>query len=102
MTHHKQYQLEKNIEHSLMDNENRVKRLGLIAYFRKLFGNFQRNVRRKAFFIGRRRTSIVTSTGGGDIIPPNKLLSPTITTNQKGDDRKQVEMMEIQVKMSKK
>jgi len=51
----KSYQLEQEINSSLID-AGRKKRLGWIAYFRKLFGNFQRNVKRKASFIRRSST----------------------------------------------
>jgi len=51
----KSYQLEQEINTSLID-AGKKKRLGWIAYIRKLFGNFQRNVKRKASFIKRSST----------------------------------------------
>jgi len=53
---YKQYVAEKGVELALMEKDKKVK-LGLIGYIRKLFGNFQRNVKRKASILGGRRGS---------------------------------------------
>jgi len=53
------YQKQKEIEKQLM--EKTQKKLGLIGYVKKLLGNFQKNVKRKASILGSRRGSSFSS-----------------------------------------
>jgi len=84
----------------LMDQEKAPKRMGLIGYVRKLFGNFRKNVRRNAFRLSsRRRSSRLSRTVGGRM--EVNIKSDGDIGGESGDrDHGMVEMAEIGITAS--
>jgi len=62
----RKYQKELEIEKALMEKDTQ-KKLGWFGYIRKLFGNFQRNVKRRASIL-RRPSSIIMDFNGSDAV----------------------------------
>jgi len=82
-TDFKKYQLEKDIESSLLD-KRKVTRLGIIGYFRKLCSNFRKNLKRKtAMRISRRnRISLISNNSSMASISAIELEEVAQNSNQ--------------------
>jgi len=93
---YKQYVAEKEVEQLLMEKDKKVK-LGLIGYVRKLFGNFQRNVKRKASILGGRRGSSFRSNSVNESKAANDPLDSihNQTTELREMEKKDVTMTVI-------
>jgi len=99
-TSYQMYVAEMEIEKDLMDQEKAPKRMGLIGYVRKLFGNFRENVGRNAFHLSsRRRSSRLSRTIDGRMDVDAKSYCDSVRRSG-GRRHAMIEMAEIGVKAS--